>query len=317
MDFQLSSDYYLMGTEKNRRLFYTIYKPVEKTVRGTLLIIHGMQEHSGRYREIAEYFTNHGYAVLTYDHPGHGKSVEKAEDLGYFQEDQPHEMLISDAINMGHYLMSLYQHVPHYVLGHSMGSFVARCLLQRTGVKYNGAIIVGTGGSLPGIGLLKTFFTIANRFNPRRKSGFNQLFGSVNNLRFKRDKDYTRTSWLSLNLKNRISFENDELCGLPFTNNGFLGLFSLYAMATHKDWSKDIPKALPFLFLAGADDPIGDFGRGVHQSVDVLKRANFTNVALKLYSGMRHEILNETIREDVYNDIYRWIQECQESSIND
>ena len=317
MNFQSNSDYYLTGTDRNRRLFYTLYKPEEETVKGTLLIIHGMQEHSGRYHEIAAYFSSHGFAVLTYDHPGHGKSVEKSEDLGYFQEDQPHEMLISDAKNMGDYLMGQYQHVPHYVLGHSMGSFVARCLLQKAGTKYDGAIIVGTGGSLPGIGLLKTFFSITNRFNPRRKPGFNQLFGNVNNMRFKRDKDYTRTSWLSLNPENRIAFENDDLCGQPFTNNGFLGLFSVYEMATRKDWSKDIPKSLPFLFLAGADDPIGEFGRGVRQSVDGLKRANFTNVALRLYSGMRHEILNEAIRADVFNDIYRWVQECQGNSIND
>ena len=185
MNFQSSSDYYLTGTDNNRRLFYTFYKPVEETVKGTVLIIHGMQEHSGRYHEIAAYFASHGFAVLTYDHPGHGKSVEKSEDFGYFQEDFPHEMLISDADNMGSYLMSQFDDVPHYVLGHSMGSFVARCLLQRAGAKYEGAVIVGTGGYLPGIGFLKTFFSIVNRLNPRRKPGFNQLFGSVNNMRFK------------------------------------------------------------------------------------------------------------------------------------
>lgn len=302
-----TSSYLSPSPSSEVKIFHTLFTPDEVSVKATLLIIHGMQEHSGRYAEIAGYFADQGFVVLTYDHLGHGKSVKDKKDIGFFQLDQPDEKLVSDADAMGDYLIQKYPDVPHFVLGHSMGSFVTRCLLQRAGGKFKGAIITGTGGPLAGIGLINGYLSLANKIAPHYLTYLNTLFTTVNNKSFKKDKDFSDTSWLSLNPANRKAFTEDELCGIPFTNNAFYTLFSIYKKATARNWAVSIPKSFPILFVSGQNDPIGDFSKGVIKTVDYLKKDGFKDINVKIYPKMRHEILNEEIREEVFNDIFQWI----------
>ncbi|MBP2615707.1 alpha/beta fold hydrolase [Chryseobacterium jejuense] len=291
-------------------LFSTLFFP--QTAKATLLIVHGMQEHSGRYAEIAEFFANHGIAVLTYDHLGHGKSVKEKKDIGFFQLEKPDERLIADAEMMADHLAAQYPDVPHFILGHSMGSFITRCLLQRASKKFAGAIITGTGGPLPGIDVLRGYLSLANMIAPHHRTFLNSVFTKVNNKHFKNDKDFGDTSWLSINPKNRTAFEQDELCGIPFTHNAFYTLFTVYKRATSRNWAASISPSFPFLFVSGQDDPIGDFSKGVILTVNHLKADGFQDVNAKIYPGMRHEILNEEIREQVLNEIYYWmLKHCQ------
>lgn len=301
------SFYFPPSPTSETKLFNTLFTPDDVPVKATLLIIHGMQEHSGRYAEIAGYFADHGFAVLTYDHLGHGKSVKDKKDIGFFQLDQPDEKLISDAEAMSEYLHEQYPDVSHFVLGHSMGSFVTRCLLQRSSSKFTGAVIVGTGGPLAGISFIKGYLSLANKIAPHYPTYLNTLFNTVNNKHFKKDKDFSDTSWLSLNLANRKAFTEDELCGLPFTNNAFYALFSIYKKATARNWAAPISKSFPLLFVSGQNDPIGDFSKGVMKTVDYLKQDGFKDINVKIYPEMRHEILNEEIKEEVFNEIFQWI----------
>ncbi|WP_250252988.1 alpha/beta fold hydrolase [Chryseobacterium sp. Marseille-Q3244] len=278
-----------------------------QTAKATLLIVHGMQEHSGRYSEIAEYFANHGIAVLTYDHLGHGKSVKDKNEIGFFQVDKPDERLIADAEMMADHLAAQYPDVPHFILGHSMGSFITRCLLQKAGHKFAGAIITGTGGPLPGIDVLRGYLFLANAIAPKHRTFLNSVFTKVNNKHFKKDKDFSDTSWLSINPKNRTAFEQDELCGIPFTHNAFYTLFTVYKRATSRNWASSISPSFPFLFVSGQNDPIGDFGKGVTLTINNLKSDGFQDVETKIYPEMRHEILNEEIREQVLSEIYDWM----------
>lgn len=304
----LQQSAYLATTTNNQtQLFYTLSSPEVTPVKATLQIVHGMQEHSGRYSEIAEYFANRGFAVLTYDHLGHGKSVKDKKDMGFFQLNHPDERLISDAEKISKHLMDQYPDVPHFILGHSMGSFITRCLLQKASGKFAGAIITGTGGPLPGIDLLRGYLSLANAIAPRRRTFLNSVFTNVNNKQFKKDKDFSNTSWLSLNPANRNAFSQDELCGIPFTYNAFYALFSIYKQATVRNWAQTIPKSFPFLFISGQNDPIGDFGKGVTKTVENLKLDGFKDVEVEIYPEMRHEILNEEIREHVLNQIDHWI----------
>ncbi|OCA76637.1 alpha/beta hydrolase [Chryseobacterium contaminans] len=289
----------------NSKLFYTLFAP--QTAKATLLIVHGMQEHSGRYAEIAEYFANHGIAVITYDHLGHGKSVKNKNDIGFFQLDKPDERLIADAEMMADHLAAQYPDVPHFILGHSMGSFITRCLLQKASKKFAGAIITGTGGPLPGIDVLRGYLSLANMIAPHHRTFLNSVFTKVNNKKFKKDKDFGDTSWLSVNPKNRRAFEQDELCGIPFTHNAFYTLFTVYKRATSRNWAVSIPPTFPFLFVNGQNDPIGDFSKGVTLTINNLKSDGFQNVDAKIYPEMRHEILNEEIRGQVLSEIYDWM----------
>ncbi|WP_172276626.1 alpha/beta fold hydrolase [Chryseobacterium sp. LAM-KRS1] len=300
--------YLSKNTSDQPKLFYNVFTPETNEIKASLLIIHGMQEHSGRYKEIAEYFAGHGLAVITYDHLGHGKSVKEKKDIGFFQLNRPDKKLIDDAEMMSDHLSDQYPDVPHFVLGHSMGSFVTRCLLQRISNRLTGAVIVGTGGTLAGICLLNTYFSIANKIAPKQKTFFNSLFNFVNNNHFRKDKNFGDTSWLSLNEANRDAFTQDELSGIPFTNNAFYALFKLYKKATKRNWANPISKSFPFLFVSGKNDPIGNFGKGVMQTVNNLKQNGFIKVDYSIYPEMRHEIMNEEIRKEVLDDIYKWIE---------
>ena len=292
-------------TDTESKLFCTLFSP--ETTKATLLIVHGMQEHSGRYAEIAEYFAAHGIAVLTYDHLGHGKSVKEKKDIGFFQLEKPDERLVADAEMMADYLTEQYPDVPHFILGHSMGSFITRCLLQKASSTFAGAIITGTGGPLPGINILRGYLSLANSIAPHHRTVLNSIFTKVNNKQFVKDQDFGDTSWLSINPQNRRNFEQDELCGIPFTNNAFYTLFSVYKKATARNWADSISRSFPFLFVSGQDDPIGDFSKGVRYTVDHLKSDGFQDVSQEIYPGMRHEILNEEIREEVLNTVCDWI----------
>lgn len=296
----------IAGKSKSPKLFYQLFYERKKKVKATLLFIHGMQEYSDRYLEIAEFFAKCGFAVLTYDQLGHGRSVKYPEDLGYFQESKPAKRIISDALHMHKFLIKKFKKVPHFILGHSMGSFVLRSLLQRKKLVIDGAIIVGTAGRLPGIRLLKGYFSIRNKKEPRKRTAFNSLFSRINNRKFAKEED--QYSWLSLSTTNRKKFAEDPFCDIPFTNNGFYTLFSLMQQATKRNWAKHIPKSLSLLFVSGEDDSVGNYGKGVTKTVNDLKSDGFEAVYMKLYPDCRHEILNEDIREEVFETIYDWIK---------
>ncbi len=291
------------------KLFYTLFEPEDQPVRATLLVLHGMQEHSGRYATFARYLKNRGIAVVTYDHLGHGKTAQRKEDHGFFMARNAREQVVIDAENLAAYLETKYPYVPHFVLGHSMGSFITRCLLQQAHQRFDGAIIVGTGGKIQGIGVGKALISVLNAMAPRYRSRLiNNVFTKMSNSRFKQEGNYKNTNWLSVNKENRDAFLSDELCGIPFTNNGFHTLISVNMDATKRDWAQNIIRKFPMLFVSGIDDPIGDFSKGVIQTVEQLKKDDFQDVTVKIYPNMRHEILNETNREEVYLDIQQWME---------
>jgi len=304
------ASYEKMNGNPSLSIFHTLFVQSDERVKATVLILHGMQEHSGRYAEFARYLRNRGFAVLTYDHPGHGRTAEHAQALGFFGHKHPDRLVLNVALKMEQKLEEQYPDVPHFILGHSMGSFITRCLLQKEAARFSGAIIVGTGGRLGLAGIAKHYFAVVNTLCPKRRSRLiNEGFGKMNNVKFKKDPDADDTSWLSVNRENRIAFKKDALNGVPFTNNGFYTLLTFVTKATRKNWAGSILKNFPFLFVSGDQDPIGNFGQGVKQTVKELTDAGFGDVTIQLYPGMRHEILNETIREDVYKFIEAWIRE--------
>lgn len=289
-------------------LFYNLIYPDNLEIKASILILHGMEEHSGRYIDFAKYLTAQGFAVLAYDHLGHGKSVKQKDDLGFFQLQKPANKVVDDAEAMADFVEQLYPNIPHFVLGHSMAAFIVRCLLQQANNRFDGAIIVGTGGRLIGIKLLRGYFFLMNKMNPRHRPAFKKLFSKVNNWKFKNEENNDGTNWLSVNVTNRNAFVKDELCGFGFTNNGYFTLFSVYAKATARNWAKNIPNTFPILYVSGEDDPIGNFGKGVKQTFNDMKKDGFKDISMKLYPGFRHEILNEDIRVEVFEHILEWIK---------
>nr|WP_319397674.1 alpha/beta fold hydrolase [uncultured Carboxylicivirga sp.] len=288
----------------HQHLFYRLYNPQREKIHATLLILHGMQEHSGRYKTFANYTAERGIAVLIYDHLGHGKTARNVDDFGFIAKNKGADKLVNDAVLMVDYLQQQFPEVPHFLAGHSMGSFIARCVLQQHSSMFKGAIIIGTGTTNQSAIYSKAFLALLNKVAPRMKSPFiNKIFSSMNEKKFRNEDDFDGTNWLSLNNANRRAFCEDPLCGLPFTNNGFYNLVQLNIKATKQNWAKNINKHYPLLFSSGENDPIGNFGKGVKQTVNALKKEGFDNVNLHLYPNLRHEVLNEENKEEVFNDI--------------
>lgn len=294
-------------------IFYTLFTPKDKEIKASILMLHGMQEHSGRYDAFAKYLSDCGFAVLTYDHLGHGKTAKSEKDQGFFQLKKPKEQLVQDAKQLAEFLQAEHPNAPLFVIGHSMGSFILRCLLQESSNLFSGAVIIGTGGKVPGIEIAQVLFGLLNRISPRKRTKLiNLAFAKMNNIRFG-NLDGNYTEWLSKNEVNQKAFMEDELCGIPFSMNGFHTLVSLNVQAAKRDWSNTIRKDLPLLFISGEEDPIGQFGKGVSKTVDNLRKNGFKHVEKKLYPKMRHEILQEDCKDKVYRDIEDWLQEQLES----
>ncbi|WP_313267248.1 alpha/beta fold hydrolase [Sphingobacterium sp.] len=307
---KVASNFYTIPTttESEHKIFYRLYEPDNNPILGTLLLVHGMQEHSGRYQELANYLTTQNFAVLTYDQLGHGKTALDADQLGYFKQHGAKEQLIDDAITMSNFLRETYPQLPQFILGHSMGSFVTRCVLQKIGRQFKGAIIVGTGQRQKGSTAFRLLLTLLNNIAPKRRSKLiNRIFDKRNNARFKNEPNQNNSNWLSINQANRISFLEDPLCGGLFTNNGFHTVLDLSLQATDIEATKNIPNDLPIVFISGQDDPIGDFGIGVEKSAAQLSAQGQTDITLKLYAGMRHEILNEDCKMEVFQFISNWL----------
>ena len=286
------------------------YTPDNGEVRGVFQIVHGMAEYIERYEDIAEYMTDRGFVVTGDDHLGHGKSVQAGGTYGYFCEQDPATVVVRDVHRLKKMTQELYPGVPYILLGHSMGSFIARNYICRYGTGITAAIIMGTGMQpkfLIGIskflvGFQKLFFG----WKHPAKFINNIAFGSYNK-RIRSPR--TEFDWLSVNNDNVDKYLADPLCGRLFTVNGFGTLFELIARLLNKKNLAGVPKDLPILMVAGAEDPVGNYGKGVQQAKESLEAAGVKDITLKLYSGDRHEILNEDDREQVKEDIYNWILE--------
>lgn len=301
--------YFTDSTLLDRSLYFTMSEPENETVIATVLILHGMQEHCGRYAPLSQYLAEKGIAVLAYDHLGHGRTANNYHEHGFFHDADPYGQVVRDAEMMATFLENKYPDIPHFVLGHSMGSFLARCLLKHADRQFAGAIITGTGGKIFGSGIIKGIFMWLNLIFPKTRSRLiNNAFQTMNNRHFKNEPDADGTNWLSVNKTNREAFAHDDLCGQPFSNNGFFALLSLNVEATRRRWAKKIRREFPFLFLSGENDPIGNFSKGVRKTVGQLRKDGFKNVTLKIYPSMRHEILNEDIANEVFAEIEKWIR---------
>ena len=280
----------------------------EGEVKAVLQIAHGMVEFIERYEDFALYLTSRGFAVTGNDHLGHGGS-SAPEDYGYFAEKDGNSVLLRDMHRLTQLTKEKYPGVPYFLLGHSMGSFYARQYLFTWGKELDGAIVMGTGHQpkmlvLAGMAVTRVLALFKGW---KHRSAFvdGMAFGSYNKAfePARTDKD-----WLTKDEKTVDRYLADPRCTFLFTLNGYYNMFKGISRLHDRKRLADMPKELPVLFTAGADDPVGDFGKGVEKAARTFRRAGMRRVAVKLYPGDRHEILNETDRAQVYADLADWLE---------
>lgn len=273
-----------------------------------LQIVHGMAEYIDRYDEFARFLADRGILVVGDDHLGHGQSVREGEPYGYFCRDDAAAILVRDEHRLKKMTQEKYPGVPYLLLGHSMGSFITRNYLLRYGSGIDGVIIMGTGMQPKPLLLCARILVAVQKalYGDRHVSRLvdKVAFGVYNK---KIESPGTSFDWLSRNEDNVRRYVNDSLCGFIFTVNGFQTLFQLIYNLHDMEKLRRMPADLPVFFMAGEEDPVGDYGKSVEKVYESFRELGMNNVQMKLYPADRHELLNEVDREDVYGDIYRWI----------
>jgi alpha-beta hydrolase superfamily lysophospholipase len=291
------------------RIHAVRYVPDNGEITGVVQIVHGMTDYMERYEETAKFFTDRGIVVTGEDHLGHGKTIGEDGIPGYFCRQDPATVVVRDVHRLKKITQELYPGIPYVILGQSMGSFILRNYLCRYGTGISGAIILGTGMPPLRIIRLGKIVTCLMRIfcGDRHKSKLvHDLLFAGNNSRI--DKPATEMDWLSRNSENVARYVKDPLCNFTFTINGFRTVFELLYRLHKKEDLKKMPKHLPILMMSGTDDPVGGYGEGIRRTYASMKEAGIVDITLKLYERDRHELLMETDRIAVMQDIYDWLQ---------
>lgn len=300
-----------LSSDKKNTVKGTLYIP-DGEVRCAVLLSHGMIDHSGRYRGLAEFLTEHGCAFFGYDHLGHGLTAKSAEDFGFFASRGGRELLTCDLESARALLSKEISGVPIVLFGHSMGSFIARLYATKYKDRLSAIIIHGTAGAnpllVPGRALVSLLRLI---YGERHRS---KLIKSLAEGAY--EKAFMKTDgkfgWLTRDTARVADRDSDPRTSFNFTLAAYADLFEMLTLCNKSEWFLAYPKELPTLIMNGGDDPVGNFGRGTREVYKKLSLAGVKDLTYKEYEGARHELFFETNSDEVLSDIWAWIQRAVE-----
>lgn len=281
----------------------------ETEVKGVVQIAHGMGEHALRYERFAKFLTTKGYAVYVNDHRGHGKTAGSIEELGYFADKNGWNLVVEDMHLLTQKIKKEQPKAPVFLFGHSMGSLLARDYISKHGQNLAGVILSGMAGDPKLLGHVGLFVARMQSLF-KGKHNFSNLLDKLSFGEFNKPFQPSRTAfdWLSRDEKEVDKYINDPYCGTVFTSGFFMDLLSGVLKINKMSWIQKIPKKLPVFFFAGEKDPVGDYTKGVSEVFDKFREAGIEDVNRKFYLGARHEMLNETNREEVFQDVFNWME---------
>lgn len=270
-------------------------------------IIHGLTEHSKRYERFAEFLTGFGYGVMSYDHRGHGET--DPDQLGHIPNEDGFHRMVKNIFDFTNRVKQEFPNQPKILFAHSMGSFLTQRYMQLFDDQPAGIIYSGSNGKPPkllGAGIVLS-------------SMFAKLYGSesksllIHGLTFKPynapfKPNQTEFDWLSRDENEVNAYEADPYCGfvptVSFYNHFFKGLKALHKHTPFADHDRNIP----ILLISGKKDPVSDMGKGIRNLEQIYVKNGVFNLTIKLYDDARHELLNETNRDEVMMDVKNWIR---------
>lgn len=270
--------------------------------KAVLQIAHGMSERSDRYDDFARFLAGHGYVVCMNDHAGHGPY---AQTKGYFAEDGGWLHVVQDMKNLMDEVTAQYPGLPVFLMGHSMGSFLTRSYIIRHG-GLTGCILSGTMGHNGALRLGRMLAALQKKVKGSKSPGKLLAKMAMGGYNSQIENPVNGSAWLSTVDDVAIAYEADEHSAFIFTAGGYYDLFSGLLEVTDKGWAEKVPTDLPIYLFAGDADPVGNYGKGPLEVYEALQRTGH-DVELKLYPGKRHEMLNESNREEVYADVLGWL----------
>lgn len=303
-------EFYFKSSDGINKVHAVEWSPEDGKIRGVLHIVHGMAEKVERYDDFARFMVDKGFLVVGDDHLGHGKTAASDKDFGYIAKENGAHLLVRDEHRLKKHIQESHPEVPYIFLGHSMGSYITRRYISVYGKGVDAAIIVGTGFQTR----FETGVALAIASVYRRLRGDRYRSSLMTELAFGKYSDHidnprTESDWMCRDDKVVDAFKNDPLCDFVFTVNGYRTLFSLVREDCDPKTAAKVPKELPIYICSGAEDPVGQYGKGVMRTYDQYRDAGIRDLRVKIYPEMRHEIINEIGKEEVYQDILGWIEE--------
>ena len=297
-----------------------------ESAKGIVQLVHGMCEHKERYVPFMEFLADNGYASIIHDHRGHGESVKSSDDLGYFYEGG-YTAMIEDVKAVTLLAREEFSgnvtgadkesgELPLILFGHSMGSMAVRSFTKRYDCLIDGLVVCGSPSYNPGLKIGKALargymLIMGDRHRPSLIQSI--AFGAFNR-KFRDEK--SSNAWICSDPEIVSAYDADPHCNFQFTTDGFINLFSLMQDAYGiKGWRKANPD-LPILFVSGEDDPCRINDKRFSMAVERMREAGYRDVQARTYPSMRHEILNETGREKVWNDILAFFDRIEKQKGN-
>lgn len=284
--------------------------PADREPKAVVQLIHGMSEYIARYDPFARFLAEQGYAVVGHDHLGHGKTAAGPEEYGFLAEKDGWRCLLLDARQLRVDAGERFPRIPYFLMGHSMGSFVARGYLIEYSGTVDGCILSGTGQEPNGvISLGNLAAALLEKFKGKRAhSGFlNKLSVGAYNARFKPNR--TSADWICSDEAVVDAYLADPLCNFLPTIGMYHDIFRGLEFLNTPSNLRKMDSFVPVLLLSGDKDPVGEEGDGVRRVYSILRYNGVREVTLQLYPGGRHEMLNEPNKEEVYQYILAWLED--------
>lgn len=275
-----------------------------KEPKAVVKFIHGMEEYQDRYRPFAEFLRDAGYTVVTADLRGHGKN---APILSHIADRDGDLRLLEDEETILHMIHETWAGVPVILFAHSMGTIIARVFLQKWSREFHKVILSGYPNPNPAAAAGSVLAGLLASFKSAK--GYSKLVDGMVLGTFSKAVPDAKTpvDWLSYNEENVERYREDPLCGARFTLGSYSALFGLIKKMGNPNKYEEVWKELPILLISGRDDPCTGGERGRMDSEAVLRKAGFRELKTVTLDGMRHEILNETDKETVYQTILEFI----------
>ena len=292
---------------EGKQLKTTLFLPEGEPI-AVVVLLHGLAEHFGRYRRFAEYLTSCGVVLCGQDHLGHGEAVPEAQ-RGFFAKKDGWALVCSDGASLVDDMRERFPLCPIFLMGHSMGSFMARTIYLAGGADFDGLILSGTG-NMPSaivaggklVGKSIALFRGKDKVSPMLTS---LALGAYD----KPFKGEGKNAWISSMQEEVTRYNDDPLCGFPVKIGMFLDMFDGLSYIFKKKNIRLADKEMPILMVSGECDPVGDMGKGVKKAYHDFCEAGMRDVSMLLYKGCRHELLNDTCHETVEKDIMAWVKE--------
>jgi len=302
---------FILNDAHNNDIHTYVYEPKEKPI-GVLQIVHGASEHFARYGLFAEYMTKRGYVVVGHDILGHGLST-KTLNYVHFADGNGDKIAFNSLFLVKDWIFKNYPNLPVFILGHSMGSFLARKMVLEFPKTYEKAIFSGTAYPpklLLNFGMFLTS-TIKAFKGPKYVSKLVQDISiDANQKKMRKDGIISgiNEEWLTRDKEIQDYYKHSPMCGQPFTVQANHDMFVWIKEANNIKKLKKGNHHQPILFISGSHDPLSNYGSQIHTLVKKMRKIGYDQIGMKIYPEARHEVLNELNRKNVYKDILNFIE---------